>query len=132
MRFANQVVVITGGGRGIGYALAKAFKSEGAAVVVAEIDVERGQAAAQELAAYYQFIDVSDHDSVRSAVEKIASEQGQIDVWINNAGVAHKAPVVDLEIAGLGSGYWRHAPWQLLLFEIRRPSHDRARSWLYS
>ena len=99
MRFANQVVVITGGGRGIGYALAKAFKSEGAAVVVAEIDVERGQAAAQELAAFYQFVDVSDHDSVRSAVEKIASEQGQIDVWINNAGVAHKAPVVDLEIA---------------------------------
>ncbi len=100
MRFENKVAVITGAGRGIGYALAERFASEGATVVIAEINAELGMAAAERLGAHFVRTDVSDHESVRRAVEAIVSRRGRIDVWINNAGVAHKAPAVELEVAG--------------------------------
>lgn len=100
MRFKDEVVVITGAGRGIGYALAERFASEGATVVIAEIDAERGRAAAERLGAHFVRADVSDHESVRRAVDAVVDRHGRIDVWINNAGVAHKAPAVDLDVAG--------------------------------
>ena len=100
MRFDQQLVVVTGGGRGIGFALARAFRAEGARVVIAEIDASRGRDAAQSLGAHFLHTDVSDHQSVRHAVDAIIADHGRIDVWINNAGVAHKSPVVDLDVDG--------------------------------
>ena len=100
MRFDQQLVVVTGGGRGIGFALARAFRAEGARVVIAEIDASRGRDAAQSLGAHFLHTDVSDHQSVRQAVDAIIADHGRIDVWINNAGVAHKSPVVDLDVDG--------------------------------
>ena len=100
MRFDQQLVVVTGGGRGIGFALARAFRAEGARVVIAEIDALRGRDAAQSLGAHFLHTDVSDHQSVRQAVDAIIADHGRIDVWINNAGVAHKSPVVDLDVDG--------------------------------
>ena len=100
MRFDQQLVVVTGGGRGIGFALARAFRAEGATVVIAEIDASRGRDAAQSLGAHFLHTDVSDHQSVRQAVDAIIADHGRIDVWINNAGVAHKSPVVDLDVDG--------------------------------
>ena len=100
MRFDQQLVVVTGGGRGIGFALARAFRAEGARVVIAEIDAWRGRDAAQSLGAHFLHTDVSDHQSVRQAVDAIIADHGRIDVWINNAGVAHKSPVVDLDVDG--------------------------------
>lgn len=100
MKFREQVVVITGAGRGIGYALAEQFTTEGAVVIIAEIDPDTGQQAADLLGAHYLPIDVSDPESVHKAVDAIVEQHKRIDVWINNAGVAHKAPVVDLDIDG--------------------------------
>ena len=100
MRFEDKVVVITGAGRGIGYALAERFASEGATIVIAEIDAQRGSAAAERLGAHFVRTDVRDHESVRRAVDVAVARHGRIDVWINNAGVAHKAPAVDLDVAG--------------------------------
>ncbi|HLV37551.1 MAG TPA: SDR family NAD(P)-dependent oxidoreductase, partial [Spirillospora sp.] len=54
MKFQDQVVCITGAGRGIGYELAKAFTAEGAQVVIAEINPDTGQAAADQLNATYE------------------------------------------------------------------------------
>ena len=97
MRFQDQVVVVTGAGRGIGYALAERFASEGAKVVVAEINVETGQAAATKLNATFEQLDVRDARAVSQAVDSIVAHHGRIDVWVNNAGVAHKGLAVDLE-----------------------------------
>ena len=96
MKFADQVVVITGAGRGIGYALAEAFTKEGAQVVVAEINEERGRAAAERLEAEFKQLDVSDAAAVKRVVRSVQSRYGRIDVWINNAGTAHKGLAVDL------------------------------------
>jgi 3-oxoacyl-[acyl-carrier protein] reductase len=97
MRFQDQVVVITGAGRGIGYSLAERFCGEGAKVVVAEKNPETGAAAAQKLNATFELLDVSDAASVKQVVDAIVRGHGRIDVWVNNAGIAHKGYAVDLE-----------------------------------
>lgn len=97
MRFQDQVVVVTGAGRGIGYALAERFQQEGAKVVIAEINAETGKAAADKLKATFEQLDVRDAQAVARVVDSIVARHGRIDVWVNNAGIAHKALAVDLE-----------------------------------
>jgi 3-oxoacyl-[acyl-carrier protein] reductase len=96
MSFENQVVAITGAGRGIGYALAERFTQEGARVVILEKNLETGSSAAQKLNAAFELLDVSNPKAVQHAVDSIMDRYGRIDVWINNAGVAHKGLAVDL------------------------------------
>lgn len=97
-RFQDQVVVVTGAGRGIGYAVAERFAQEGAQVVIAEIDRATGAAAAEKLGAHFEYLDVSNSAAVKQAVDTIQQRFGRIDVWVNNAGIAHKALAVDLAI----------------------------------
>src|SRR5689334_5356887 len=97
MRFQDQVVVVTGAGRGIGYALAERFAQEGAKVVIAEVNAETGQAAAAKLNATFEQLDVRDSKAVAHVVDSIVARHGRIDVWVNNAGVAHKGLAVDLQ-----------------------------------
>jgi NAD(P)-dependent dehydrogenase (short-subunit alcohol dehydrogenase family) len=96
MKYENQVVCITGAGRGIGFAMAEAFAAEGATIVIAEIDAETGASAAEKLNGSFEQLDVRDAAQVKAVVAKIKEDHGRIDVWINNAGVAHKGPAVDL------------------------------------
>jgi len=101
--FHGQVAVVTGGGMGIGRAIALAFARSGARVVIFDIDIE----AARETCSLVRDLrrqclvcrtDVAQPDSVDEAVEKTLSEFGQIDVLINNAGVSHPAvSILDLE-----------------------------------
>src|SRR5574341_1244078 len=97
MRFQDQMVVVTGAGRGIGYALAERFASEGAKVVIAEKNPQTGAAAAQKLNATFEPLDVSDAAAVKQVVDSSVTRHGRIDVWVNNAGIAHKGYAVDLE-----------------------------------
>jgi NAD(P)-dependent dehydrogenase (short-subunit alcohol dehydrogenase family) len=97
MRFQNQIVVVTGAGRGIGYAVAERFAQDGAKVVIAEIDPEAGESAAAKLNATFVQLDVRDAKAVARVVDAIAARHERIDVWVNNAGVAHKGLALDLE-----------------------------------
>ena len=96
MRFQDQVVCITGAGRGIGYALAQAFADEGARVIILEIDATTGAAAAEKTGGTFLQLDVSNAAAVRQTVAAIMERHEKIDVWINNAGVAHKGFVTEL------------------------------------
>lgn len=96
MSFAEQVVCITGAGRGLGYAMAERFAAEGARVVILEKDPATGAAAAARLGATFLALDVSDAAAVAAAVAAIDAQFGRIDVWINNAGIAHKGLAVEL------------------------------------
>ncbi|MCL6593256.1 MAG: SDR family NAD(P)-dependent oxidoreductase, partial [Alicyclobacillus sp.] len=74
MRFAQQVVIVTGSGQGIGRAYAKAFAREGAHVVIAEFNAEKGAAVEREIReagglARFIPVDVGDPVSVRQLVE---------------------------------------------------------------
>jgi NAD(P)-dependent dehydrogenase (short-subunit alcohol dehydrogenase family) len=95
--FANKTVVITGAGRGLGLGMARRFGQAGAYVVIAEIDPQTGSGAAETLrseglSASYEPLDVRDPAQSVALVEKVVAERERIDVWVNNAGVAHKGP----------------------------------------
>lgn len=97
-RLVGKSALITGAGRGIGLAFAKAYLAEGARVAIADIDLERAQIAAAKLGkdAIAVYMDVSDQKSIDAAVGKTASAFGQIDVLINNAAVFDAAPIVEI------------------------------------
>lgn len=91
MRLEGKVALITGGGAGIGRACVELFAREGARVVVAERNVETGQAAADWLAreghdGAFVPTDVSSPESVESAVSLAISRYGKIDILYNNVG----------------------------------------------
>jgi len=99
VRFTGSAAVITGGGQGIGAAVARALAAEGAAVVVAARSRERTEAVAAELRgagrrAWAVTCDVTDPASVRALAEDATRHVGGVvDILINNAGVAHSAPL---------------------------------------
>jgi NAD(P)-dependent dehydrogenase (short-subunit alcohol dehydrogenase family) len=93
-RFENQVAIVTGGGRGIGAATAWRLASEGAAVVVADVDLEPAEAVAQAIrAAKGQAIALRVDVTVRQQVEQMLAaalaQFKQVDVLANIAGIAN-------------------------------------------
>ncbi len=88
-RFEGQVAVVTGAARGIGLTIAERLRSEGAAVVVADLDRTQAEAAAEELGpkAIGLALDVRSEESVDSCVRKVQATFGRLDVWVNNAGL---------------------------------------------
>jgi NAD(P)-dependent dehydrogenase (short-subunit alcohol dehydrogenase family) len=95
--FAGKVVVITGAGRGLGFGMARRFGQTGAHIVITDIDTEAGTQAAETLiseglTAAFHPLDVRDPAQSAELVDKIVAERSQIDVWVNNAGVARLGP----------------------------------------
>jgi 3-oxoacyl-[acyl-carrier protein] reductase len=89
MRLNKKVCLITGGAAGIGKATAIKFASEGAKVVICDIDQEAGMAFAKELgndAKFYK-VDVTNSDAVQKWVDDVVVEYGRVDVLVNNAGI---------------------------------------------
>ena len=91
MLLENKVAIVTGGARGIGYAIARRFLDEGARVVIADIDEDTGSEAVKELGAYgaVRFVecDVGERLDVHNLVAATIDAFGGIDALINNAGV---------------------------------------------
>jgi len=96
--FAGQVVVVSGGGRGIGRGLVERFAAENATVVALDLAFDD---AVEGLARTIR-CDVTDTASVRAAIEAVESEFGRIDVLVNNAGVN-----VEGEVETLDPERWR-------------------------
>jgi NAD(P)-dependent dehydrogenase (short-subunit alcohol dehydrogenase family) len=89
---AGKTVLLTGGSRGLGRAMAQALGEAGAAVAVTARTTEAAEAAAHDLGelgirAFGQKLEVSDVDDVESAVRTVSEEFGPIDVLVNNAGI---------------------------------------------
>lgn len=89
---SGKVVFVTGGGRGIGEAIAQQFVREGATVVIADINPDRAKRTIAALGPNASFIemDVTSESSVTSAVNKALQDFGKIDVLVNNAGVSNR------------------------------------------
>lgn len=92
MQLRDQVAIVTGGGHGIGRAIAKRFAQEGAAAVIADINVESGQATCQEILdaggrAIFVETNVAERASVEAMVQKSVDEFGRIDILVNNAAI---------------------------------------------
>jgi NAD(P)-dependent dehydrogenase (short-subunit alcohol dehydrogenase family) len=87
MRFEGRVAVVTGAAQGIGEAYARALASEGASVVVADIDAEEGQKVAADIGGLFVRTDVSSHESAAAMVEQAVAAYGGIDLLVNNAAI---------------------------------------------
>ena len=95
--FDGKHALVTGGGTGIGAAIAKVMLDKGAVVTIVGRNGDRLAAKATELGARYQVADVTDRAQVRASFAAAAAESGTIDVLINNAGAAEGVAFAKME-----------------------------------
>ena len=101
LRLAGKVAIITGAGRGIGYATALKFGKEGAIVISCDINADQAQQAARDVAeaggeAMGFQIDVRDPDSLETMVEAVVGKYGRIDCLVNNAGIVQDSTLKNM------------------------------------
>lgn len=99
-RLQDKVAIITGGASGIGASAAQIFYQNGAKVVIADIQDDKGKALANELGdnASYIHCDVSNEDDVCNLVDSTIFKHGQLDIMYSNAGILghNLTPITDV------------------------------------
>src|SRR4051812_46314965 len=103
-RLEGRVAGITGGASGIGLATARRFASEGAKVVVADVDAPAGGAAAEEVGGLFVATDVTDPEAVDALFAAADVTYGSVDIAFNNAGIS---PPDDDSILTTGLDAWK-------------------------
>ncbi len=103
-RLEGRVAVVTGGAGGIGLATVRRLSSEGATVVVADVDAEAGQSSADDVGGLFIKTDVSNGTEVAGLYRAAHDAYGRIDIAFNNAGIS---PPEDDSILTTGIDAWR-------------------------
>lgn len=102
MSLDKKVAIVTGGSRGIGLAIARALRQQGAAVAITGLDAGRVEAAAKELGGGAEVLgvrcDVRQHAEVEALFERVSSALGGVDILVNNAGVGAFRPVAEMTV----------------------------------
>lgn len=114
MRFQDKVVLVTGGGSGIGRATARRFASEGASVVIADMDDAGAQDTAKEIRgaggkAVVMSGNVADRADAQKMVQAALDNFGRLDILINNAGITRdglSVRVKDGEVKMMSDEQW--------------------------
>lgn len=100
-RFDGKSAVVTGGAHGIGRAVVGRLSAEGAAVVVADVDIESAHGAVEEIrrnggAADALQVDLGDVASIERMVDEAVALRGGIDIFVNCGGIVHNTPLLDI------------------------------------
>ncbi|WP_422364833.1 SDR family NAD(P)-dependent oxidoreductase [Pelagibius sp.] len=108
LKLDGRVAVVTGGGQGIGAACARALAEAGAKVVIAELQPERADACAAELAKLGLTVesvplDVTKSEDVDRVAAEVIAKHGRVDILVNNAGVAKS----DVKAEDTSDEHWR-------------------------
>ncbi len=98
MKLEEKVAIVTGGSSGIGKAIVEKYVEEGAEVVVADIDEDKGKKVAEELGCGFKICDVSSWDNVKKVVDETAEEYGRLDIIVNNAGIGAISTIEEMSI----------------------------------
>ena len=103
---SGRIALVTGSAGGIGKAIAKKFASEGACVIINDINQERLQSATEEFAKLFGrdtaaavILDVTNLDTINTAMEGAALAFGGVDIIVNNAGISISKTITDHSIA---------------------------------
>ena len=86
----NKVAIVTGGAQGFGLAITKRIIQSGGKVVIWDIDKEEAEKAKKEINSEnfsYQIVDITDFKIVKKSVDELEEKLGQIDIFVNNAGM---------------------------------------------
>ena len=83
----NKIAIVTGGGRGIGKAIAHQYCEEGATVIIAELNEQSGKKTADSIGGYFVKTNISDEKSVTSLFEYVKTKFSRLDILVNNAGI---------------------------------------------
>ncbi len=97
-RLAGRRVLITGAARGIGAAIAETFAAEGASLMLLDRDGDLCTATAARLGAQALDVDLADPASARTVTQSAIDALGGVDVLVNNAGILHMAPLLDITV----------------------------------
>lgn len=98
---ARRCAVVTGGAQGLGKAIARRLVEAGAAVLIADLDMEAAQKTAQDLAQTYGVkviatkLDAADTASVIAAADLAVQALGDLNIWVNNAGLYPSVPIFE-------------------------------------
>jgi NAD(P)-dependent dehydrogenase (short-subunit alcohol dehydrogenase family) len=100
MRMDGRGAVVTGGANGLGLAIAQRLAEQGAGVILADLDLDAAEAAAERInasggRAAAALVDVRDSDQVSAAADQAIALFGGLHVWVNNAGIFPPADPVD-------------------------------------
>ena len=90
----SQVAVVTGGARGLGWAIGKRLRDDGWQVVAA--DLVPGETEGGDTGIAYREMDVCDRDQVSATLAAVVDDYGSLDLLVNNAGITRHVPLVDL------------------------------------
>jgi 3-oxoacyl-[acyl-carrier protein] reductase len=94
-RLTGKTAIVTGGASGFGAGIVRKFVSEGARVMIADINGDAAEALAKELGAIAQQVDVSKDASVNEMAGTAIARFGRLDILVNNAGVSHMPAALD-------------------------------------
>ena len=102
MKLKDKIAMVTGGGSGIGKAIAKAFAAEGAGLAIVDLDQKKAQEVSDEIThsgarSIAVKADVGFSKDVRIAVQSTLDMFGRIDILVNNAGIILQALTVEME-----------------------------------
>ena len=123
------VAVVTGAAQGLGLEIASQLAHNGATVIIADVQLEKARATADQLRAnslkvQAAYLDITDSIGVTAFFEQAAGEHGRLDILVNNAGVGQNVtPIVELSDQGVGTGIERYIDWYLLLLPCGRRNH---------
>jgi meso-butanediol dehydrogenase/(S,S)-butanediol dehydrogenase/diacetyl reductase len=98
MDLEGKVAIVTGGSSGIGKAVVERLSWEGAEVVIADVDEEKGMAVANEVGAEFMECDVSSFEDVDDVVERTVEMFGKLDIMVNNAGIGSVHGIEEMDI----------------------------------
>jgi NAD(P)-dependent dehydrogenase (short-subunit alcohol dehydrogenase family) len=133
MSLAGKVVLITGGSRGLGLALARRFAGEGARLALCArgghgLDVARQNLTSTGAEVFTVPCDVADPEQVRHMIASTLREYGRIDVLVNNAGVIHVGPVHEMTLddfeTAMAVMFWGHVYTTMTVLPHMKERHS--------